>query len=96
MYSHLGLVQVGQLCRALSDVGVRVEVDTEDHHSPGWKYNFWELKVTPPPPSPLPLFRTAPSSTAPSLLPLCIARTLEMKHEGSITLHSFFACFNVF
>lgn len=39
--------KVGQLCRAVGDVGVRVEVDTEDHHSPGWKYNYWELKGVP-------------------------------------------------
>lgn len=46
--SHAG-VQVRQLCRALGDVGVRVETDLEDHHSPGWKYNFWELKACTPP-----------------------------------------------
>lgn len=38
-------MQVSQLCRALGDVGVRVETDLGDHHSPGWKYNFWELKA---------------------------------------------------
>ena len=29
----------------LKDAGVRVTSDTRDNYTPGWKYNYWELKV---------------------------------------------------
>ena len=31
----------------LSAAGVRVELDTREHHNPGWKYNDWEQKGVP-------------------------------------------------
>ena len=32
----------------LRGAGVRVTSDTRDNYTPGWKYNHWELKVSPP------------------------------------------------
>ena len=32
---------VGQLAAA----GVRTDSDLRDNYTPGWKYNYWELKV---------------------------------------------------
>eukprot|EP00270_Netrium_digitus_P005213 TRINITY_DN1682_c0_g1_i5.p1 TRINITY_DN1682_c0_g1~~TRINITY_DN1682_c0_g1_i5.p1 ORF type:complete len:579 (-),score=219.11 TRINITY_DN1682_c0_g1_i5:210-1946(-) len=37
-------VKVGQQLR---DAGVRVKEDPRDNYSPGWKYNYWELKGVP-------------------------------------------------
>ena len=38
-------------CQALDNkltaIGIRVKSDLEDHYSPGWKYNHWELKGVP-------------------------------------------------
>ena len=31
----------------LRGVGVRVKEDARDNYSPGWKYNYWELKGVP-------------------------------------------------
>lgn len=33
----------------LKGAAVRVTSDTRDNYTPGWKYNHWELKVSPPP-----------------------------------------------
>ncbi|OGM41925.1 hypothetical protein ABOM_009809 [Aspergillus bombycis] len=33
--------------KALEDAEVRVEMDTRDEYSPGWKFNDWELKGVP-------------------------------------------------
>jgi prolyl-tRNA synthetase len=32
---------------ALAAAGVRVKVDTTEGRSPGWKFNFWEMKGVP-------------------------------------------------
>lgn len=32
---------------ALKEDGVRVKVDTREEYTPGWKYNYWELKGVP-------------------------------------------------
>lgn len=40
------------LCALLAAAGVRVDSDLRDNYTPGWKYNYWELKVralSPPP-----------------------------------------------
>ncbi len=37
--------QVEELATQLRGAGVRVKTDTRDHQTPGWKYNYWELKV---------------------------------------------------
>lgn len=39
------LLQVEELAATLRKAGVRVKTDTRDHQTPGWKYNYWELKV---------------------------------------------------
>ncbi|KAJ3669929.1 hypothetical protein LUZ60_010253 [Juncus effusus] len=31
----------------LKDAGIRVKVDDSDQHTPGWKFNFWEMKGVP-------------------------------------------------
>ena len=31
---------------ALKGAGIRVKVDSSDQKTPGWKYNFYEMKVT--------------------------------------------------
>ena len=33
----------------LKGAAVRVTSDMRDNYTPGWKYNHWELKVSPPP-----------------------------------------------
>ena len=33
--------------RAIVNGGVRAKVDEVEEHTPGWKYNYWELKGTP-------------------------------------------------
>lgn len=33
--------------RSLIQVGVRTRVDRDEHRTPGWKYNFWEMKGVP-------------------------------------------------
>ena len=33
--------------QAIVGGGVRAEVDEREEHTPGWKYNYWELKGTP-------------------------------------------------
>lgn len=30
---------------ALQTAGVRVKLDDTDQRTPGWKFNFWEMKV---------------------------------------------------
>lgn len=44
-----------ELAAALRKAGVRVKTDTRDHQTPGWKYNYWELKVRAVPPGALAL-----------------------------------------
>lgn len=34
-----------ELAATLRKSGVRVKTDMRDHQTPGWKYNYWELKV---------------------------------------------------
>ena len=41
------LSSVNKLARELGDQDVRVHADTRVHYSPGWKYNYWELKGVP-------------------------------------------------
>ncbi|MCX7979795.1 MAG: proline--tRNA ligase [Bacteroidia bacterium] len=36
-----------QLAQALQAQGVRVKVDDDPHHRPGWKFNEWELRGVP-------------------------------------------------
>ena len=31
----------------LAASGIRVKADLRDNYSPGWKFNHWELKVSP-------------------------------------------------
>ena len=38
-------VKCKELCAVLKAAGVRVDSDLRDNYTPGWKYNFWELKV---------------------------------------------------
>lgn len=38
---------VDKLCGALKAAGVRVKVDGNDLKTPGWRYNYWELKGVP-------------------------------------------------
>jgi hypothetical protein len=33
--------------QALEERGVRVVLDDGEHHTPGWKYNHWEMKGVP-------------------------------------------------
>lgn len=35
------------IVQKIVDGGVRAEVDEREEHTPGWKYNYWELKGTP-------------------------------------------------
>ena len=35
------------LLRSLNAQGIRTKLDDAQHHSPGWKYNHWELKGVP-------------------------------------------------
>ncbi|CCI39602.1 unnamed protein product [Albugo candida] len=39
--------QANKVCELLKSVGVRVQVDDRQVYTPGWKYNFWELKGVP-------------------------------------------------
>nr|CCA27955.1 prolyltRNA synthetase putative [Albugo laibachii Nc14] len=39
--------QAKDVCQLLESVGVRVQVDDRQVYTPGWKYNFWELKGVP-------------------------------------------------
>lgn len=39
--------QVGPMAEALAAAGVRCKVDTTADKSPGWKFNFWEMKGVP-------------------------------------------------
>lgn len=39
--------QVGAMQEALLAAGVRSKVDTTGDKSPGWKFNFWEMKGVP-------------------------------------------------
>ena len=32
---------------ALQTAGIKVKVDGTEQKTPGWKYNFWEMKVHP-------------------------------------------------
>jgi Anticodon binding domain len=48
MTVHVMTCQVEELAAELRRAGVRVKTDTRDHQTPGWKYNFWELKVRAP------------------------------------------------
>ncbi len=41
------LAAVEQLQRLLADAGVRVEADVRPQHTPGWKFNYWEMKGVP-------------------------------------------------
>jgi len=36
-----------QLKEQLKTLGVRVEVDSRQNYTPGWKYNYWEMKGVP-------------------------------------------------
>ena len=36
-----------ELARKLREQGLRVKVDDDPHHRPGWKYNEWELRGVP-------------------------------------------------
>eukprot|EP00933_Yihiella_yeosuensis_P013391 TRINITY_DN12434_c1_g1_i1.p1 TRINITY_DN12434_c1_g1~~TRINITY_DN12434_c1_g1_i1.p1 ORF type:complete len:435 (-),score=86.06 TRINITY_DN12434_c1_g1_i1:120-1304(-) len=36
-----------ELAAELRSVGLRVEVDSRENYTPGWKYNYWELKGVP-------------------------------------------------
>eukprot|EP00798_Chlamydomonas_sp_ICE-L_P001359 gene1359-32722_t len=38
---------VDKLVAAAKAAGIRVKVDTNDQKSPGWKYNYWEMKGVP-------------------------------------------------
>ena len=38
---------VGRLEAAAKGAGIRVKVDTTEGKTPGWKYNFWEMKGVP-------------------------------------------------
>jgi prolyl-tRNA synthetase len=35
------------LCAQLSDAGIRASIDSTDQRTPGWKFNFWEMKGVP-------------------------------------------------
>lgn len=35
------------LAAALKAAGMRAKVDAGTEKTPGWKFNFWEMKVTP-------------------------------------------------
>jgi hypothetical protein len=39
------LEKVAEVEKALTEVDVRVKADTRREYTPGWKYNYWELKV---------------------------------------------------
>ena len=39
-------VKCKELCGVLGAAGVRVDSDLRENYTPGWKYNFWELKVS--------------------------------------------------
>lgn len=41
------MAAVDQLCRDLKAAGVRVRVDDNELKTPGWRYNFWEMKGVP-------------------------------------------------
>lgn len=41
------LAKSSELEAALKAAGVRVQQDTRDNYTPGWKYNFWELRGVP-------------------------------------------------
>merc|ERR1719331_2470089 len=36
-----------EVAETLRAAGVRVEIDARDNYTPGWKYNYWELKGVP-------------------------------------------------
>jgi len=36
-----------QIMKSLSDLDIRVKLDDTDHNTPGYKYNYWELKGVP-------------------------------------------------
>lgn len=65
-------------CRA---AGVRVTSDRRDNYTPGWKYNFWELKVRcqhlGPPPPPTPPVPSQPTSPTGPTHPQTCVPTLE-------------------
>ena len=42
--------RAAEFVQKLKEAGVRVTSDCRDNYTPGWKYNHWELKVSPPPP----------------------------------------------
>ncbi|GFH14794.1 prolyl-tRNA synthetase [Haematococcus lacustris] len=39
--------KTAELAAALGVAGVRVTTDTRDNYTPGWKYNYWELRGVP-------------------------------------------------
>ncbi|KAJ9509570.1 hypothetical protein QJQ45_011218 [Haematococcus lacustris] len=39
--------KTAELAAALGAAGVRVTTDTRDNYTPGWKYNYWELRGVP-------------------------------------------------
>ena len=36
---------VSSVERTLKSAGIRVKVDVSEQRTPGWKFNFWEMKV---------------------------------------------------
>ncbi|KAL6568214.1 hypothetical protein OROHE_003898 [Orobanche hederae] len=50
-YKNVSTERLFDACAAtvesLSEAGIRVETDLRDNYSPGWKYNYWELKGVP-------------------------------------------------
>ncbi len=41
------LAAVGQLESALQAAGIRAKVDAGSEKTPGWKFNYWEMKGVP-------------------------------------------------
>lgn len=37
-----------ELLQSLRQAGVKVQADTRENYTPGWKYSHWELMVGPP------------------------------------------------
>ena len=40
------LQQAEDIVSSLKKTGVRVQSDSRENYTPGWKYNHWELKVS--------------------------------------------------
>jgi prolyl-tRNA synthetase len=39
--------KIDEITLMLEDASVRAKSDTSENHTPGWKYNHWELKGVP-------------------------------------------------